>query len=118
MTLINSRTIRGRCPVCSGEHAACGPPSASVPVDENWEVAAVGGPLKRYEVTLPGGRKTVMKLNEADAERYGATPAGAPAETETGTAETTTETPAKARATRNKSRTATNKDGGTGGGND
>lgn len=72
----------------------------------------MGGPLKKYEVTLPGGRKTMMKLNEADAERYGATPVGAPTEAEASTAETT-----KARATRNKSRTATNK-GGTGGGDD
>lgn len=118
MTLINSRMVRGRCPVCGGGHAACGPPSVSVPVDENWEVAAVGGPLKKYEVVLPGGRKTVMKLNEADAERYGAIPASPPAETETDKAETTTETAAKSRAARNKSRTATNKDGGTGGGDD
>ena len=69
--LITSRTLGGRCPVCGGEHAACGPPSGSVPIDETWEVAAVGGPLKRYKVTTPHGVETVMKLNEADAERLG-----------------------------------------------
>lgn len=73
MTLFTHRTAQGRCP-CGAEHAACGPPSTSVPVDQNIEeVAAVGGPLKRYRYTSPSGVATVMKFNEADAERYGLT---------------------------------------------
>jgi len=63
----------------------------------------VSGPLKRYEVTLPGGRKTVMKLNEADAERYDATPIDG----EQPTAPSTTEE--KAGTAENKSRTTSNK---------
>ncbi|MEU9498246.1 hypothetical protein [Streptomyces sp. NPDC048196] len=35
------------------------------------EVAAVGGPLKKYRVTSPSGAETVMKLNTADAEARG-----------------------------------------------
>lgn len=105
--------------MCGGEHAACGPSSTSVPVDENWEVAAVGGPLKLYEVTLPGGRKTVMKLNEADAERYGAVPkdSSAPA-AGAAKAEPEPKPAAKKRTTSNKARPVANKDGGAGGGDD
>jgi hypothetical protein len=85
------------------------------------EVAAVGGPLKKYEVTTPSGVKTTMKLNEDDARRLGALDAPQ-AVTETETPDqpaqpTETETPAKARTTRNKSRTAADK-GGAGGGDD
>lgn len=108
--------------MCSGAHAACGPPSASVPVDENWEVAAVGGPLKLYEVTLPGGRKTVMKLNEADAGKYDAVPVGGGSRsTPAAVSEETAPEPkpaAKKRTTSNKARTTANKDGGAGGGDD
>jgi hypothetical protein len=90
--------------VCGGKHAACGPPSTSIPVDENWEVATVAGPLKEYEVTLPGGRTTTMKLNERDAERYGVLE-GTSSEQQK-TSETQTEdASAKARTTRNKART-------------
>lgn len=105
MTLVNSRMVRGRCP-CGAEHAACGPPSTSTPVDENLEVAVVGGALEKYTVILPGGRETVMKLNEADAARYGvakAPKAEEPAEQET------SETPAKKRTPANKSRAAATK---------
>lgn len=70
MTLFNSGTLRGGCPVCGEPHAACGSPSDSVPADR-LEVAAMGGPLKKYEVTMPSGVTTVMKLNDADARRYG-----------------------------------------------
>jgi hypothetical protein len=82
------------------------------------EVAVVGGPLKKYEVTTPSGVKTTMKLNDDDAKRLGVTadsPADEPAaEPESDTA---ADAPTKSRATRNKARTATgDKDGGTGGG--
>lgn len=113
MTLINSRTVRGRCPTCGEPDAACGTASASVPVDEQMEVAAVGGPLQRYEVTTPSGVKTTMKLNDADAKRLGVldeqTDSNAPAEDEQPTAST----PSKAaRSTRNKARTAPDKGDG------
>ncbi|MFE2497089.1 hypothetical protein [Streptomyces scopuliridis] len=104
MTLINSRMVRGRCP-CGAEHAACGPPSTSKPALENLEVAVVGGPLRKYRVTLPGGRTTIMKLNENDAEWYGGEaldPAEAPSVLDVAPEE-------KADSAQNKARTAANK---------
>lgn len=77
MTLFHSGTLRGGCPVCGEPHTTCGGPSDAVPVDERMEVAVVGGPLKKYEITLPSGAKTVMKLNEADARRWGVAEAAA-----------------------------------------
>jgi hypothetical protein len=85
------------------------------------EVAVVGGPLKKYEVTLPGGVVTTMKLNESDAIRYGvadqAEPEQAPPDTtEEPAAEETVAAPAaKKRAPRNKARTAPDKGEGGGG---
>jgi hypothetical protein len=111
--------------VCGEQHAACGPAPDTTPVDERIEeVAAVGGPLKRYEVTTSPGVTTTMKLNDADAERLGVLNAPKqPTETEVPdrpAEPTETQTPqTKARtASRNKSRTAANKDGGAGGGDD
>lgn len=68
--LFTRRSVGGRCP-CGAEHAACGPPSTAVPVDERMEVAAVGGPLKKYRVVSAHGVETTMKLNEADAQQRG-----------------------------------------------
>lgn len=100
MTLINSRV------------AGSGRPPA--PVNDSLEVAIV--PLKKYEVTLPGGRTTVMKLNEADAERYGAT---AVSGGRASTVEADDNKPAvKKRTASNKARTAADKAGGAGGGDD
>lgn len=101
--------------MCGAAHAACGAASDSTPVDERMEVAAVGGPLKKYEVTTSSGVTTTMKLNEEDAKRLGVL------DGPDGTDETTAEpeaTQSKTRTTRNKSRTAANKDGGAGGGDD
>ncbi len=70
------RQVAGRCP-CGAHNAACGPPSTSVPIDYPTQEAAVGGQLKKYTVTLHG-TQTVMKLNEADAERLGGVPLDAP----------------------------------------
>lgn len=67
------RQVAGRCP-CRTQHAACGPPSTSIPIDQRMEVAAVGGPLQKYRVVMPNGVETVMKLNATDAERYGGVP--------------------------------------------
>jgi hypothetical protein len=81
------------------------------------EVAAVGGPLKKYEVTTPHGVKTTMKLNEDDARRLGVLEA--PEQDTAGEAvEEPAQSPTKRRATSNKARTAANKDGGAGGGDD
>jgi hypothetical protein len=99
--------------MCGAKHAACGTASDSVPVDTQMEVAVVGGPLKKYEVTTPSGVKTTMKLNDDDAKRLGVMADEPAAEPDSDAAEA----PAKSRATRNKARTATgDKDGGTGGG--
>lgn len=69
----------------------------------------MGGPLKKYTVVSASGVETVMKLNEADARRYGVLEEPEPA---------AKEAPAKKRAAPNKARTAANKDGGAGGGDD
>jgi hypothetical protein len=72
------------------------------------EVAAMGEPLKEYEVTLPGGRTTTMKLNDADAERYGVLEGGS-GEQQQPTEDAST----KARTTtRNKARTTSDKGDG------
>jgi hypothetical protein len=80
-----------------------------VPVDQNVEVATVGGPLERYEVTLPGGRVATMKLNEDDARRYGVL------EKPKAEAENSTEADVSSKSrttTRNKARTASDKGDG------
>jgi hypothetical protein len=100
--------------MCSAAHAACGAASDTTPVDERMEVAAVGGPLKKYEVTTPSGVKTTMKLNEDDARRLGVLDETS----KTSTDDSAPEPAAKRRAASNKSRTAATKDGGAGGGDD
>lgn len=73
MSLFIRQTAGGRCP-CGAEHAACGPPSPSIPVDSIIEeVAAVSGPLQKYRYTDKAGHETVLKLNASDAGRYGLT---------------------------------------------
>jgi hypothetical protein len=102
--------------MCGAAQAACGAASDTTPVDERMEVAAVGGPLKKYEVTTPSGVTTTMKLNEEDAKRLGVLDAPQQ-ETETEIPDqpaepTETETPTKARTTRNKARTSSDKGDG------
>jgi hypothetical protein len=76
------------------------------------EVAAVGGPLKKYDVTTPSGVTTTMKLNEDDAKRLGVLDAPEqPAEAQATDEPAETETPSKARTTRNKARTASSDKG-------
>ncbi|MFF0777089.1 hypothetical protein [Streptomyces sp. NPDC003720] len=71
----------------------------------------MGGPLKVYEVDLPGGRKATMQLNEEDAKRYGV--GGGDSGGEQATQEPSgEETAAKSRTTRNKARTASDKGDG------
>ncbi|MFF5473334.1 hypothetical protein [Streptomyces achromogenes] len=113
MSLVNSRTVQGRCPVCGELHAACGPAADTTPVDQRMEVAAVGGPLKKYEVTTPSGVKTTMKLNEDDAKRLGVLDSGTQAEAEPAADDAAAEEPAaKARTPRNKARTVADKGDG------
>lgn len=78
----------------------------------------MGGPLKLYDVVMHGV-PTRMKLNEADAERYNATPVGSEEAETSAEPEASGAAPkpaAKRRAASNKARTAADKDGGTGGG--
>ncbi|MBT2477643.1 hypothetical protein [Streptomyces sp. ISL-94] len=76
-------------------------------------MAVVGGPLRKYNVTLPGGRKTVMKLNEADAQHYDGTPVDGEPEPEATAAPAEEKAdegaPDKSRTPANKSRTARGK---------
>jgi hypothetical protein len=98
--------------MCGAAHAACGTASDSIPVDERMEVAAVGGPLKKYEVTTPSGAVTTMKLNEDDAKRLGVLDAPEQeSETEAADKPAEAETPSKSRTTRNKARTASSDKG-------
>lgn len=70
-----NRTTSDRCPACGAAHAACGPPSDTVPVDAQIGVATVGGPLGKYRYTSGTGHQTVLKLNDEDAARLGLTEA-------------------------------------------
>lgn len=107
-----SRTPSDRCPACGAANAACGAPSDVVGVDAKWEVAAVGGPLQKYNYRSASGTETVMKLNAADAVRYGLTDedlVDAPQEPETAPAPTGKARPASS----NKARSgASNKGAG------
>lgn len=67
------RQVNGRCP-CGAPGASCGPPSTSVALNvDHIKEAAMGGPLRKYRVTV-GSTETVMKLNPADADRLGGVP--------------------------------------------
>ncbi len=68
--LINSNTIKGKCPVCGAANCACGGPSNVIPVDER--VTRVGGgTLKRYDL----GRGVSIQLTEEAARARGLLPA-------------------------------------------
>lgn len=104
--LINSRALKGRCPVCGEQHAACGPPSEQAPADQRIEeVSTVSGPLKLYRVTV-GGNEAVLQLNEQDAAAMDAVPVEG---------DEPEPAPAKKRTAANKARTAANKGAGGGG---
>ena len=74
------------------------------------EVAAVGGPLKKYEVTTPSGVTTTMKLNEDDAKRLGVL--DAPERADEADSQAEAEAPSKSRSPRNKARAASDKGDG------
>lgn len=108
----------GGCVLCGVSGAACGHPSPSVGFEITEEVAVVGGPLRKYRVTMPNGVVTTMKLNDDDAERYGGVPLDAPDARHVGPEQDEPDTAgppaAKKRASANKSRTARTKAGGGG----
>lgn len=68
----------------------------------------MGGPLRLYDVVMHGV-PTRMKLNETDAERYGATLVEQPEPEAAVEGKAETEAPTKARTPANKSRTARGK---------
>src|SRR5688572_7861707 len=71
MSLLTSR--RRRCPVCGADHATCGGPTTTTPVDvydTKGNRVSDQSTLARYEVTV-NGRKTVMKLTASEARKRG-----------------------------------------------
>lgn len=71
MPLVNSQTIKGKCPICGESNAKCGGPSTNHPVDvaidlgKGKEMAE----LQRVEYTTPSGYKTVIKATPELAKR-------------------------------------------------
>lgn len=65
------RQVRGRCPICGAEHAACGPAAPVDPITSGEEVVDVqGGPLSEYDVVVNGARLR-LRLSEEDARKRG-----------------------------------------------
>lgn len=65
------RQVRGRCPICGAEHAACGPAAPVNPITSGEEVVYVqGGPLSEYDVEV-NGVKLRLRLSEAEARKRG-----------------------------------------------
>jgi hypothetical protein len=89
-------TVAG-CPVCGSHHAACGPATTVIGVDQNIVEAPAVGELREYAVVV-NGFDTVMNLSEADAERLGGRPVAEPeAAPEAAPAKARTAPPNKAR---------------------
>jgi hypothetical protein len=98
----------GRCPVCSTRNAACGGPTAHVPIDiptEQQQEARMAGPLRIYHVSV-AGRKVLFRLNPTDAQRLGGAPASGAEPDTSGTPQDAEE---KARQPANKAKTPPNK---------
>lgn len=65
------RQVRGRCPICEVEHAACGPAAPVNPITSGEEVVDVqGGPLSEYDVEV-NGVMLRLRLSEAEARKRG-----------------------------------------------
>ena len=65
------RQVRGRCPICGAEHAACGPAAPVDPITSGEEVVDVqGGPLSEYDVEV-NGVMLRLRLSEAEARKRG-----------------------------------------------
>lgn len=69
--LVNSRTIKGTCPICGAANCTCGGPSNVIPVDERVTRASGKGPL----ISFPIGRGVSVRLSEEAARRQGLLPA-------------------------------------------
>ncbi len=67
--LINSRIIKGKCPVCGTANCACGGPSTVIPVDERVTRAGTGA-LRTY----PLGRGVSIQLTDDMARARGLLP--------------------------------------------
>lgn len=59
----------GPCPLCGTPHAACGPGSASVPVDLLTTIPKGDPVLKKYRTTV-NGHETTLKLSDDAAKAY------------------------------------------------
>lgn len=64
--LLNSNSLKGKCPVCGAASCACGGPSKVVPVDQNVSTAG-SGPLRKY----PLGRGVFVQLTDEAARARG-----------------------------------------------
>lgn len=64
--LVNSRSMKGKCPVCGAGNCSCGGPSKVVPVDERVTMAS-RGPLKQYDL----GRGVSIQLTDEAARALG-----------------------------------------------
>jgi hypothetical protein len=111
--LVTSGRTRMVCPICNLPGHACDPKSQACgePIDDPFHAlgaAAVTEPeqLKTYEYEWAGGTYTAQ-LNEKDAKRLNAKPAGqGSADGEAGTQEAGTQQPTtKARTAKNKTET-------------
>lgn len=69
--LINSNTIKGRCPVCGAASCSCGGPSDAVGVDKRVVAVPLGGPLREYSTGRPG---QTIQLNDEAARARGLLP--------------------------------------------
>ncbi len=67
--LINSNTIKGKCPICGKANCACGGPSTVVPVDERVTRAGAGV-LRTYSL----GRGASIQLTDDMARARGLLP--------------------------------------------
>jgi len=80
------------------------------------EVAAVSGPLKKYRYASEAGHETVLKLNEADAARYGLTDDDLVSDPSAAEEKAVMAAPNKARASASNKARAPRGKGGAGGG--
>lgn len=58
------------CKICGAPHAACGPASTSIPVDQRVTRREQTMGLKRYETEVRGTRTTLL-LSDEDAKAQG-----------------------------------------------
>lgn len=76
----------------------------------------MSGPLKKYQYKDDAGHETVLKLSDADAERYGMSEADVVGSTQAAEKKAVPEAPNKARTSAANKARATRGKGGAGGG--